>query len=217
MNSIDNEHWKDIDGYDGLYQVSDLGRVRSKHIGEWKILKGEKHSNGYLYVCLCKDRKRKCVTVHRLVANAFIPNSDENKTQINHRNEIKSDNRVSNIEWCTAQYNNTYNDLHRRRRHTNYRRNAIKDLYNPDLTIKQNIEIFKANGIECSELTVNHLRKDLGLIGTNSKYVRNAIKDLYDPNLSINENLELFKTKGVSCSRHTVINLRKDIGLIKNK
>ena len=108
---LKNEQWRDIFGYDGMYQVSDLGRVRSLKFGKVRMLRPQKNNNGYLIVGLCKDGKRKGITVHRLVANAFIPNSDENKTQINHRDECKQNNRVSNIEWCTAQYNMTYNDL----------------------------------------------------------------------------------------------------------
>lgn len=161
MNSIDNEHWKDIDGYDGLYQVSDFGRVRSRKSGEWKVRKSVKNKDGYLTVCLFKDNKVNGFFVHRLVASAFIPNSEETKTTINHINEDKTDNRVSNLEWCDRKYNNTYNDIHHRRK---TKRRKVKDLYDPNLTYEQNIEVFKVNGIECSEYTIWKLRKDLNLI-----------------------------------------------------
>ena len=159
---LENEQWKDIEGYDGAYQVSDLGRVRSKKYGDWRVMRPGKDMKGYLRIGLSKENKVKCFSVHRLVAQAFIPNDDETKTQINHKNEIKSENRVSNLEWCTAQYNNTYNDLNLRRK--NYKRHKLKDLYRPYLSINENIKIFKANGIECSRYTVIQLRKDLGLI-----------------------------------------------------
>lgn len=204
------EQWRDIDGYDGMYQVSDLGRVRSRYSGEWKVLRPAKINKGYLIVGLCKDGKRKGLTVHRLVANAFIHNNDNSKTQINHINEIKSDNRVSNLEWCTASYNLRYNDLNLRKK--NGKRRKIAKLYNPDLTIRQNLDIFKANGIECDEKTVRNLRKDLGL--TNNK--RDKLKPLYNPDLSIGENIELFKENGIKCSRDTVWKIRKELGLIKN-
>ena len=161
---LKNEKWKDIDGYDGMYQVSDLGRVRSLKYGKVRVLRFGKNHKGYLQISLYKDRKRKRFYVHRLVANAFIPNSDENKTQINHRDECKQNNRVSNLEYCTASYNLSYNGLRYRRHHPQPKRTKIKELYNPNLTYRQNLEIFKANGVECCEYTLIKLRRDLGLI-----------------------------------------------------
>lgn len=210
-----NEQWRDIEGYDGMYQVSDLGRVRSRYSGEWKLMRFSRNESGYLSVNLSKNKEIKHFYVHRLVAQAFIPNDDESKTQINHRDECKQNNRLWNIEYCTAQYNVTYNNLPFRKK--NSKRLKIKDLYDPNLSIEQNLELFRANGIECSEVTVNRLRKDLDLIGTNRKYVRNKIKDLYDPNLSIQKNLEIFRENGIECSRDTVWKLRKDLGLTNNK
>ena len=160
---LKNEQWKDIDGYDGAYQVSDLGRVRSHKSGEWRVLIGRKDKDGYLLVCLCKGGKAKNYKVHRLVAQAFIPNDDESKTIINHiDNSDKQNNRASNLEWCDYQYNNTYDNIHLRRK--NSKRLKLKDLYNPNLTCQDNIDIFRENGIECCRQTVLRLRKDLGLI-----------------------------------------------------
>lgn len=160
-NELQQEIWKDIFGYDGMYQVSNLGRVRSLKFGRVKVLKNGTNNSGYLTVCLLKDKKANCLLVHRLVASAFIPNSDETKTIINHINEDKTDNRVSNLEWCDRKYNNTYNDIHHRRK---TKRRKVKDLYDKNLTYEQNIEVFKVNGIECSEYTIWKLRKDLNLI-----------------------------------------------------
>ena len=162
-NEIAQEQWKDIFGYDGIYQVSDLGRVRSRKSGEWKMLRPGKFGIGYLQVSLCKDGRKKNFYIHRLVASAFIENDNIFNTEINHINEVKSDNRVSNLEYCTAQYNNTYNNIRRRCRENNCKRHKLKELYNPDLTYHENMAIFKANGIECSYRTVFLLRKDLGL------------------------------------------------------
>lgn len=208
---LENEQWRDIDGYDGMYQVSDLGRVRSHKSGEWRVMKGVKDRFGYLKVCLRKDGKQKTVLVHRLVASAFIPNSDETKTVINHKNECKDCNKVDNLEYCKQQYNVTYNDLNWRRK--NGKRRKIAKLYNPDLTIRQNLDIFKANGIECDEKTVRNLRKDLGL--TKKHKFRNELKELYRPDLSSKENIEIFKANGFECSRQTILRLRKDLGLIQ--
>lgn len=205
------ERWKAIEGYENIYEVSSLGRVRSKHSGEWKVLSARKNNNGYLCVGLCKDGKKKKFLVHRLVAQAFIPNSDETKTIINHKNECKDFNNMDNLEWCTVSYNNTYNDLPFRKK--NSVRRKIEKLYDPKLSIKQNLEIFRANGIECCEDTVTELRKELGL--ARQFNICSKIKDIYDPNLSITENIEIFKAKGIECSKKTVLKLRKELGLTK--
>ena len=97
------EIWKDIEGYEG-YQVSSYGRV--KNIKRDRLLKLI-NIQGYLKVSL----RGKMYPVHRLVAKAFIPNPN-NYPIINHKDECKTNNVVSNLEWCTFFYNNTYNDRH---------------------------------------------------------------------------------------------------------
>ena len=156
IENLNKEQWIDLAGYDGMYQVSDLGRVRSRKSGEWKVLDGGKMKNGYLNVSLWKDGKKKQPLVHRLVAQAFIKNDDDSKTIINHINEIKSDNRVSNLEYCDRRYNNTYNDIHHRRK--NGKLLKVKDLYNPNLSYRQNIELFNENGIYCSVSTFYRIK-----------------------------------------------------------
>lgn len=98
------EIWKDIKGYEGLYQVSNCGRVRNS---KGRILKQRKDKYGYFVIKLCKNNKHKHFLVHRLVASTFISNPD-NLPCVNHRNELKVDNRVENLEYCTVLYNNTY-------------------------------------------------------------------------------------------------------------
>lgn len=100
------ETWKDIEGYEGLYQVSSWGRVKSTYRGG-KILKTDKLRNGYLRVTLSKDGMYKRYLVHRLVAQAFIPNP-QNKLQVNHIDEDKENNYVENLEWVTATENLNY-------------------------------------------------------------------------------------------------------------
>lgn len=101
------EEWKDIVGYEGLYQVSDKGNVRSLNYNKTnkvKELKLVNSKDNYFVVCLHKNGHQKEGKVHRLVAEAFIPNPD-NKPQIDHINGNKSDNRVENLRWCTAKEN----------------------------------------------------------------------------------------------------------------
>lgn len=95
------EIWKKIDGFE-TYSVSNMGRVRNDVTG--RVLKTSS-VRGYQLVMLCPGRKM--TRVHRLVAQAFIPNPD-NLPQVNHINEDKTDNRVENLEYCTAQYNINY-------------------------------------------------------------------------------------------------------------
>ena len=112
------EIWKDKKDYEGIYQVSNCGRVKSlnyNHTGKEKILKTGTYKSGYLYVVLYKNNKRKHFSIHRLVAEAFLEIPEELKQyigtaylQVNHKDENKQNNNVSNLEWCTAQYNNTY-------------------------------------------------------------------------------------------------------------
>ena len=104
------EKWKDIKGYEGRYQISSLGRVKSLNYnktGKEKILKLKTSRNGYLLIDLWEKGKGKTYSVHRLVATHFIDNSN-NYPQINHKDENKLNNRVENLEWCTSKYNMNY-------------------------------------------------------------------------------------------------------------
>lgn len=107
------EIWKNIQNYEGLYQISNLGRVKSfrkstKYGCQNEfILNPTIANNGYAQVTLYNNAKRQKFLVHRLVANAFIPNPD-NLPQINHKDENRLNNCANNLEWCTAEYNNAY-------------------------------------------------------------------------------------------------------------
>jgi hypothetical protein len=112
---MENEIWKDIEGYEGYYQVSNLGRVKGVErkvlhprkefcIISEKLLKPQKTKNGYLVLKLHKDSIYKRMFVHRLVAIAFIENNNDLK-DVNHINGIKTDNRIQNLEWCTKSQN----------------------------------------------------------------------------------------------------------------
>jgi hypothetical protein len=98
-----NEIWKDIEEYEGLYKVSNLGRIASYKYKHKKICSCNS-KKAYPIVTLCKNLTYKKIRVHVLVAAAFIPNP-ENKKEVNHLNGIKTDNRVCNLEWVTPKEN----------------------------------------------------------------------------------------------------------------
>lgn len=108
------EIWKDIKDYEGLYQVSNLGRVKSlkrKYVLTDKILIPRIDTDGYALINLSNRNKKTTFKIHRLVAQAFIPNP-KNLPEINHKDENKLNNKVENLEWCTAEYNNAYGTRH---------------------------------------------------------------------------------------------------------
>ena len=122
--SDEKEVWRPVVGYEELYEVSNLGRVRS-YYNKGRILKPNLNHFGYLYVNLYKNKLCKHMYVHRLVAEAFLPNLD-NLPQVNHLNECKTDNRVCNLEWCTALYNNNYGTHNQRIRESMYKTEVVQ-------------------------------------------------------------------------------------------
>lgn len=116
-----DEIWKDIKGYEGLYQISNLGRVKNYErkvricrrgyeglrIHKERIMKPSINNRGYAFVSLCKDGKYKTKFVHRMVAENFISNPN-NYPCVNHKDENPLNNSIDNLEWCTYAYNNAY-------------------------------------------------------------------------------------------------------------
>lgn len=100
------EIWKTIEGYPN-YEVSNMGRVKSLKYDKEKILKGIKKRDGYLLIGLSKEGKVKFFSLHRIVAQAFLPNPN-NLSEVNHIDEDKTNNKVDNLEWCDRKYNNNY-------------------------------------------------------------------------------------------------------------
>lgn len=106
-----NEIWKDIEGYEGLYQVSNMGNIKSlcrydanNHLLKERLLKPDKTKFGYYQITLSKNGITKRYTIHKLVCLAFLPNPD-NKPCIDHINTDRTDNRVENLRWCTYKEN----------------------------------------------------------------------------------------------------------------
>ena len=107
------EIWKPVVGYEDSYEVSSLGRVKSiPRAGTrltGRVLRYSLDKYGYRQVILAKNGGRKSAKIHRLVAQSFLPN-ENNFPCVNHKDENKQNNNVSNLEWCSYAYNNTYND-----------------------------------------------------------------------------------------------------------
>ena len=110
------EIWKDIRGYEGLYQVSNYGRIKRtlKTKPEGRILKPLIGKDGYLQINLSKNNSTKTQRVHRLVAIAFIENPNDYPI-VNHKDENVKNNRAENLEWCDVKYNTNYNNATQRR------------------------------------------------------------------------------------------------------
>ncbi len=147
------EYWKDITGYEGLYEVSSFGNVRSTYL---KGKNRRKHVSpvGYISFTLSKFGKQKKYLAHRLVANAFISNTSSHK-QVNHKNGIKGDNYIENLEWCSALEN---------------RRHAIKHgLWNKSGELNGN-----------SKLNVNSVREIRALYIKNNRFNRSKVARQYN-------------------------------------
>tara|TARA_B100001146_G_C16190651_1_gene438953 strand:- start:1607 stop:2206 length:600 start_codon:yes stop_codon:yes gene_type:complete len=155
ISSMENEIWKDIPGYEGLYQASNLGRIKNLHrkakhpkggyrtVRE-RILKLYYNKAGYQVVKLSVNNKKPLQRVHRLVAFTFI-DKPKGKDYINHKNEIKDDNRVENLEWCTIKYNSSYGTVKDRLRKKNIN---MKVISKPILAIKNNITVYFSSMME---------------------------------------------------------------------
>ena len=157
------EIWKDISQFEGKYQVSNLGRVRTMYKTKIKVL----HpflKNGYRRIILSSKTSRKTLYVHRLVAEAFIENPN-NYPCVNHKDENKGNNRVDNLEWCTYSYNNSYGTR---------KQNVSEKLSNKILQINLEGEVIKEwnssreieRNLGISHSVINSACKGIGFKGT---------------------------------------------------
>jgi hypothetical protein len=163
------EIWKDIKGYEGLYQVSTLGRVRSvsreviDSIGRHSIKEGRILSlrnstqTGYPTTNLTKDGKCASFNVHRLVAEAFIPNPN-NLPCVNHKDESRNNNIVSNLEWCSYRYNNTYGTAVKRRNES-----LVRFYEKHNELLSPVVQYSKSGEIICEYRSIREAEKIIGL------------------------------------------------------
>lgn len=177
MENIEKEIWKDVVGYEGIYQISNFGKVLSlsyRDKGYSKIRISQTDVSGYSVIDLHLNKKRKNFKIHRLVAIAFILNP-ENKPQINHKDGDKLNNYICNLEWCTA----SDNIYHAYRNGLNYMSERQKKIiFNVKAKKVMNIktgEVFKSLTEVCklNNITISHLSNMLtGKIEnkTNLKY-----------------------------------------------
>lgn len=196
----DIEVWKDILGYEGLYQISNLGRVKSfVKTSDGKILKQRKPKNMYNYVVLTKkNNKKKTLKIHRLVAEAFIPNPNRLPC-INHKDENKQNNNANNLEWCSFKYNNNYG--------TRIKRSSLKQgkpVYQFDL---------KGNFIKKWE-SISEVEKVLGYQHQGISHCCTLkVKSAYNYIWSHNDNIDI--KKYVPKVKKTVLQYDKNMILIK--
>ena len=146
-----DEIWRDIDGYEGLYQISNKGRVKSLKYGKERILKPILKSLGYYSIILCNYGVMKQFQLHRLVAQAFIPNPNK-LPEINHRDENNKNNCVENLEWCNRRYNINYGTRNERvsKKILQYSRSGdfIRE-WKSAAEVKRVLDINNSNIIQC--------------------------------------------------------------------
>jgi len=160
---MDKEIWKDIKGYEGKYQISNLGRVKSllewrgnKNLDKWvenpTILTPTNNGHGYLIINLMDRCKRKNHYIHRLVAEAFLPNPF-NKPVVNHKDYNRQNNRVDNLEWCSIKENVNYSvDNMKHPRNTKSKTTGEKFIYYRANKEQYRVVVFRKEYPSCKTL-----------------------------------------------------------------
>lgn len=177
------EIWKEVKGYGGVYEVSNLGNVRSvdrtvirETTGVSVLYKGKQLAINYnsrnncCEVSLSLNQRRKCYKIHRLVAEAFLPNTD-GLPHVNHKDGDRHNNNVTNLEWCTASYNlkHSYDELNR---HIN----------KPSRHTVPCVAIYKSNGVEELHASITQASRCTGISPTQIRRIADGecVNKLYD-------------------------------------
>lgn len=165
---------KPIKGFPDYY-VSDEGKVYSTKSGKTREIKGGKEGSGYLLVTLCKDGKQYPKKVHRLVLSTFCPIPEMDKYQVNHRDENKENNKLDNLEWCTAKYNTNYGTRNERAgKAMKGRKNPWTSDFNKLTKSKQVLQYDTNYSLITSYSSATEAGEALGVhISTIAKYCRN--------------------------------------------
>lgn len=163
-----DEIWKDIKGYEGLYQVSNLGRIKrlkGYRCKTERILSSSKGAHGYRRISLSKDGIRPTFLVHRLVAEAFLPNPD-NLSTVNHKDEDKTNNRVDNLEWMSCKENINYG--------TGIQRRADKRSFAVNQYTLDGVFIRQWNSAEEASKVLNINRRNICALCNNQKWMKSV-------------------------------------------
>lgn len=221
LDNLNGEIWRDIAGYEGFYQVSNFGRVKSFKSGQERILKPT-FRNGYLRIKLCNAGKYSHINIHRIVAQSFIPNIN-NKPQVNHIDGCKLNDHVSNLEWCTNSENrqhsyklglNPSGGEHYLAALTNEQAEYIRN--NPDkLTLKELTQKFHVNKTTISFIQLGKSYKNAG--GQARKKIEPRIPD------NVRDEIRALYKKGVrghgckilarkfNCDSKTILKIVKEV------
>ena len=157
--------WRDITGYEGRYQVSNLGEIRSLNYGrtgKTRIMKLHNNGKGYKQVILCKNGNQNCFYIHRLVAEAFLPNPNS-LLEVNHKDEDKSNNIWTNLELCDHKHNCNHGTRNERMRESLGK--PIKcittgEIFNSATEASQHYKIHRSNIVMCLKGRINSAGKD---------------------------------------------------------
>lgn len=182
------EIWKDIKGYEGLYQVSNIGRIKSFHprYKHSKILKLHQRTNGYIFICLHKDKQLYTPDVHRLVAEAFVKNPNPQEyNYVLHLDDNPTNNIYTNLKWGTQKENcNTERHINLLSKSMSNKKGVLNNFYGHKHTreTKNKLKEIRGKKVVCDGMVFNSIKECADYIGTNPtslrRYLNNEIKQL---------------------------------------